>query len=63
REWRQGSDILLVSDARGIIFIANQDGWRYRELQPLTSADRAMGQLLGSDNLARKHIGRCRRGA
>ncbi|MBF8743569.1 ATP-binding protein [Pseudomonas guariconensis] len=41
REWRQGSDILLVSDARGITFIANQDGWRYRELQPLSSADRA----------------------
>ena len=41
REWRQGSDVLLVSDARGIIFIANQDGWRYRELQPLTDADRA----------------------
>ncbi|OCT28079.1 sensor histidine kinase [Pseudomonas putida] len=41
REWRQGNDILLVSDARGIIFIANQNGWRYRELQPLTAADRA----------------------
>jgi len=41
REWRQGSDILLVSDARGITFIANQEGWRYRELQPLTGADRA----------------------
>ncbi|AGA75163.1 sensor histidine kinase [Pseudomonas plecoglossicida] len=41
REWRQGSDILLVSDARGITFIANQDGWRYRELQPLNGADRA----------------------
>ncbi|ANC04720.1 cytochrome C biogenesis protein CcmE [Pseudomonas putida] len=41
REWRLGSDILLVSDARGIIFIANQNGWRYRELQPLTAADRA----------------------
>ncbi|WP_194790566.1 sensor histidine kinase [Pseudomonas sp. UFMG81] len=41
REWRQGNDILLVSDARGITFIANQDGWRYRELQPLSSADRA----------------------
>lgn len=41
REWRQGSDVLLVSDARGITFIANQDGWRYRELQPLNSADRA----------------------
>ena len=41
REWRQGSDVLLVSDARGITFIANQDGWRYRELQPLSGADRA----------------------
>lgn len=41
REWRQGSDTLLVSDARGITFIANQDGWRYRELQPLSGADRA----------------------
>ncbi|MCW2269982.1 MULTISPECIES: sensor histidine kinase [Pseudomonas] len=41
REWRQGTDILLVSDARGIIFIANQDGWRYRELKPLSSADHA----------------------
>ncbi|TDJ73201.1 sensor histidine kinase [Pseudomonas putida] len=41
REWRQGSDVLLVSDARGITFIANQDGWRYRELEPLNSADRA----------------------
>ncbi|QXH36803.1 sensor histidine kinase [Pseudomonas muyukensis] len=41
REWRQGNDILLVSDARGITFIANQDGWRYRELQPLSGVDRA----------------------
>ncbi|WP_449431384.1 sensor histidine kinase [Pseudomonas putida] len=40
REWRQGSDILLVSDARGITFIANQDGWRYRELHPLSGSDR-----------------------
>ncbi|CAG8866679.1 C4-dicarboxylate transport sensor protein DctB [Pseudomonas fluorescens] len=41
REWRQGSDVLMVSDARGIIFIANQEGWRYRELHPLTDADHA----------------------
>ncbi|VVO43531.1 sensor histidine kinase [Pseudomonas fluorescens] len=41
REWRQGSDTLLVSDARGIIFIANQSGWRYRLLQPLSENDRA----------------------
>ena len=44
REWRQGSDVLLVSDARGITFIANQDGWRYRELQPLSGADRKIGR-------------------
>lgn len=41
REWSQGSDTLLVSDARGIVFIANQPGWRYRQLQPLSDADRA----------------------
>ncbi|WP_166363824.1 ATP-binding protein [Pseudomonas akapageensis] len=41
REWRQGNDVLLVSDARGIVFIANRDGWRYRELQPLSASDRS----------------------
>ncbi|WP_296250390.1 ATP-binding protein [Pseudomonas sp. UBA4194] len=41
REWAQGPDTLLVSDARGIVFIANQPGWRYRELQALSEADRA----------------------
>ncbi|MGJ7514782.1 sensor histidine kinase [Pseudomonas baetica] len=41
REWRQGNDTLLVSDARGIIFIANQPGWRYRHLKPLSDSDHA----------------------
>src|SRR5476649_1096651 len=41
REWRQGTDTLLVSDARGIIFIANQPGWRYRLLKPLIDSDHA----------------------
>ncbi|WP_445181162.1 ATP-binding protein [Pseudomonas sp. McL0111] len=41
REWSQGSDTLLVSDARGIIFIANQPGWRYRLLQQLNASDHA----------------------
>jgi len=41
REWSQGSDTLLVSDARGIIFIANQPGWRYRQLHPLSDSDLA----------------------
>ncbi|AZD37735.1 C4-dicarboxylate transport sensor protein dctB [Pseudomonas chlororaphis subsp. aurantiaca] len=41
REWSQGSDTLLVSDARGIVFIANQPGWRYRQLRPLSDSDHA----------------------
>ncbi|MFS0826003.1 ATP-binding protein [Pseudomonas phoenicis] len=41
RDWRQGNDVVLVSDARGIIFIANQEGWRYRELRSLNRDDRA----------------------
>ena len=40
REWSQGSDTLLVSDARDIVFIANQPGWRYRHLRPLNDSDR-----------------------
>ncbi len=39
-EWAQGDDLLLVSDAKGIVFIANQPGWRYRELRPLSMQDR-----------------------
>lgn len=41
REWSQGSDTLLVSDGRGIIFIANQPGWRYRALRALSADDLA----------------------
>ncbi len=41
REWAQGNDLLLVSDARGIVFIANQPGWRYRNLRPLSASDLA----------------------
>ncbi|NBB11465.1 ATP-binding protein [Pseudomonas sp. SLFW] len=39
--WAQGDDLLLVSDAKGIVFIANQPGWRYRALRPLSERDRA----------------------
>ncbi|KQB55551.1 cytochrome C biogenesis protein CcmE [Pseudomonas endophytica] len=39
REWSHGNDILLVSDARGVVFIANQPGWRYRFLRPLSDQD------------------------
>jgi two-component system C4-dicarboxylate transport sensor histidine kinase DctB len=40
-EWAKGDDLLLVSDAKGIVFIANQPGWRYRELLPISVGDRA----------------------
>lgn len=40
QEWAQGPDTLLVSDARGVVFIANRPGWRYRTLQALSDADR-----------------------
>ncbi len=40
-EWAQGDDLLLLSDARGIVFIASQPEWRYRELHPLSAQDRA----------------------
>jgi two-component system C4-dicarboxylate transport sensor histidine kinase DctB len=39
--WAQGEDLLLVSDAKGIVFIANQPGWRYRSLRPLSDQDRS----------------------
>jgi two-component system C4-dicarboxylate transport sensor histidine kinase DctB len=40
QEWGQRPDIILVSDARGVVFIANQPGWRYRELQPISAEGR-----------------------
>ncbi|MBD8612837.1 sensor histidine kinase [Pseudomonas putida] len=40
QEWAQGPDTLLVSDARGVVFIANRPGWRYRTLHVLGDADR-----------------------
>jgi two-component system C4-dicarboxylate transport sensor histidine kinase DctB len=43
-QWAQGDDLLLISDAKGIVFIANQPEWRYRELLPISAEDRA--QLL-----------------
>ncbi|WP_455913238.1 sensor histidine kinase [Pseudomonas syringae] len=39
--WAQNDDLLLVSDAKGIVFIANQPGWRYRALRPLNEQERA----------------------
>jgi len=36
REWLRVDDTVLVSDRYGVVFLANQDDWRYRTLQPLS---------------------------
>lgn len=41
RQWQSASDVVLISDARGIVFLSNRPQWRYRELAPLSAADRA----------------------
>jgi two-component system C4-dicarboxylate transport sensor histidine kinase DctB len=40
-DWGQSEDLLLVSDDKGIVFIANRPGWRYRELAPISAENRA----------------------
>lgn len=39
REWLQTPDIVLASDAHGVVFLASQDAWRYRLLAPLSDAE------------------------
>ncbi|MFT3763591.1 MAG: PAS-domain containing protein [Pseudoxanthomonas sp.] len=40
REWLRTSDIVLVSDAHDVVFLASDDAWRYRMLRALDPADR-----------------------
>lgn len=41
REWLQTPDIVLASDAHGVVFLASQDAWRYRLLKPLSDKERS----------------------
>ncbi|XAH26330.1 PAS-domain containing protein [Xylophilus sp. GW821-FHT01B05] len=40
REWLQTPDIVFTSDEHGVVFLASQDAWRYRLLQPLDDEER-----------------------
>ncbi|WP_343594148.1 PAS-domain containing protein [Paracidovorax wautersii] len=40
REWLQTPDVVLASDAHGVVFLASQDAWRYRLLHPLETQER-----------------------
>lgn len=41
QQWPQDRDILLISDERGVAFIASDTRWRYRLLRPLNDDDQA----------------------
>ena len=41
RQWSQTPDVVLVSDSKGVVFLANHPRWRYRELMPLDAVARA----------------------
>jgi len=38
--WGEHPEVLLLSDARGVVFAANRPDWRYRLLRELTPAER-----------------------
>lgn len=40
KEWLQGSDVVLVSDDHGVVFLSSSPDWRYRALAQLDSDDR-----------------------
>ena len=40
QEWRTAADVVLISDAHGIVFMANRPAWRYRELRAPDAAER-----------------------
>lgn len=37
RQWPHTEDVVVVSDAHGIVFLTSRADWRYRLLQPLTA--------------------------
>ncbi len=38
REWIQNPDIVLASDANGVVFLASNDDWRYRTLKTIDAS-------------------------
>ncbi len=54
QEWLQTPDVVLVSDAHGVVFLASQDDWRYRTLRPLSEADRR--ELAATRQYARQRL-------
>ncbi|WP_409521605.1 ATP-binding protein [Pseudomonas sp.] len=40
-DWSAHPDLILASDAKDVVFLANRPAWRYRQLRPLNDAERA----------------------
>lgn len=40
-DWSARPDLILASDAKDVVFLANRASWRYRELRPLSDPERA----------------------
>lgn len=38
--WAQSADPVMLSDARGVLFLGSEPGWRYRAIRPVSQADR-----------------------
>lgn len=54
QEWLQTPDIVLVSDAHDVIFLASRDEWRYRTLRTLSEGDRR--ELAATRQYARQRL-------
>jgi histidine kinase len=46
QQWARDTNTVLVSDAHGVVFLANNPAWRYRVLAPLTAVQR--GELVAA---------------
>ncbi|MBB2776461.1 UNVERIFIED_ORG: histidine kinase [Comamonas terrigena] len=42
RQWLRTTDVVVVADEHGVIFLTSRESWRYRLLQPLSPEDLAM---------------------
>jgi len=53
-DWNQRGDLILLSDANGVVFLAGRREWRYRLLAPLSATQRA--QLLSTQQYPGKRL-------
>ncbi|CCQ73177.1 ATP-binding protein [Magnetospira sp. QH-2] len=53
-DWREGGEIVFVSDSNGVLILSGREVWKYRTLRPLSDAQREQvrsGRLYGGQEL------------